>query len=406
MDSRTYESQPQPDLESPPVSRSLPGAWLVGLFTPALALGLWTLAHLFAATHGAPRGDTEFAWLPLFTWAIAILGSLVNLVVLVLITISVNNDSRRFPYALLLVTNFGLLLLIFGGLGFLTMPDIFPSNAPVALVLLSGALASAVPTLVWWFASWIANPKKRWAFVWSGMAVVVSAVVVLSVLRVDRPPDYPSLAASPDNTIPGTVLYTHSVADEGNCIYAVPAAGGEPQQIMCADRRIQRFGWASDGRILIRRKVAGEPFYIQIDADTGEQISSVPVADVSKTDRRRIDPALNRWFDKKKRADGTVLRMPNYDVVVRSPEGEKKKILKLADDVSSTYSFYGMQWAPDGEWVLLSDSVGRLLIVAADGDPSARVLVAEGSTYPLPAWFIPGNPTNTVNKKDVPSSAQ
>ena len=420
MDSRTYESQPQPDLESPPVSRSLPGAWLVGLFTPILVSAVWTLVHVFAGPQRTWRGQPDLEG---FTLAVslflgatvaAFLGLLVNLIVLVLITYSVKKGSGRFPYGLLLVTNFGLLVLVFGWFGFLSTPD----SAPVALVLLGGASVSAVPTLVWWFASWIADPRKRRAFVWSGMAVVASAVVALSVLRVDRPPEYPSLAASPDNSIPGTVAYVYPVSDEGDCIYTVPAAGGEPKQIVCADREIKRFGWVSNGRILIRWKVAGEPFYVQIDAETGEQISSVPVADVSKTDRRRIDPALNRWSDRKKRADGAVLRGNDYDVIVRYPEGGKKTILKRRDNGSNpyrstrlrfldyrpnTYSFLDPRWAPDGEWVLVSDAAGRLLVVAADGDPSARVLVVEGPTYPLRAWFIPGNPTYTVNKKDVPS---
>ncbi len=401
MDDLTREPKRQPEPDSSPVERSLFGVWVVGLLTPILSLVMWTLAHTFASYHGAPRGDTVFAWMPMFTWAISILVLIVNLIVLVLFTLFGKSAFGPFLNGLLVTTNMVMLALVFGGFGVLSMPDGFPMNVPVLLALLGGALVATIPMLVWWLSNHVANPGRRRAIVWSGAAIVVIAVGVMSLLQVDAPPSYPSLSAEPDSSIPGTVAYIHHATGQGECLYTVAASGGEPRRVTCKDGRVKGLAWVSDGRILLRWKVDGQHLYVQVDADTGKEVSSVPAADLSKADRRRTNDVLDSWYGKKKRADGAVLRMPNYRVIVRFPEGEKQTILKLDDDVSSTYSFFDMQWAPDGEWVLLSDSEGRLLIVAADGDPSARILAGKGSGYTA-AWHIPGNPTYTVNKADVP----
>lgn len=99
-------------------------------------------------------------------------------------------------------------------------------------------------------------------------------------------------------------------------------------------------------------------------------MSSIPAADLSKTEKRRLNAAVDN-FSRRKRADGAVVRMRYYDVIVRFPQGGRTTILKLEDDVSNTYSFATAQWAPDGEWALVTDSVGRLLIVASRSPQAA-----------------------------------
>lgn len=335
--------------------------------------------------------------MPLFLVPVLAVGLFVNLLVLAVITLSSKPAFVRSLNKLLLAVNIALLALVFGLLGVFSMPYWFPGTVPVALALLGGALVASIPMLVGWTSNRVANPEWRRALVWSGAAIVVIGVGTMSLLQIDRPPSYPSLSEQPDSSIPGTVVYLQVTADQGECLYTVPAAGGESRRLTCMAGPFKGIAWVSDGRILVKR---GWPaVYSQVDTDTGEEISTVPAADLSKADRRRANAVTDgRW--RTERADGAVVERRDYGVVVRSAEGETT-IMPLQDDVSSRYSLNNLQWAPDGEWVLVSDSVGRLLIVAADGDPPARILAGEGWGG-VAAWRIPGNPTYTVDKADVP----
>lgn len=79
------------------------------------------------------------------------------------------------------------------------------------------------------------------------------------------------------------------------------------------------------------------------------------------------------------------------------PDGPARTL--LAAEGLRDYAFLHARWSPDGEWVLVLDSVDRLLLLRAAGDPVPRV-VATGVDQP--AWYVPGHHRGTV---PIPSPA-
>lgn len=65
-----------------------------------------------------------------------------------------------------------------------------------------------------------------------------------------------------------------------------------------------------------------------------------------------------------------------------------------------------VQWSPDGDWILITDSMTQMLVVGADGEPSPRVLVdTTEDLWGDAAWYIPGSSTYTVTMLSLSSSA-
>jgi hypothetical protein len=242
------------------------------------------------------------------------------------------------------------------------------------------------------------TPERRAvvAVVGAVLVLVVVAVIIL-VFGVIPLPDYPALAEQPDQAIPGTVAYM-DYRDEP-CIYTVPASGGEPRETWCGREYIEFPAWNTDGLLVVTDWTA-EPVYVLIDPATGQEVDQVPIGDLDELDARPLPyPGPSR----QDRADGARLltegiRGGKSAVVVRT-DGQDLTILSI-EDAPSDYRFYEAQWSPDGDWVLVSDTEGRLLIVGADGTPSARILVDGLDEWgPQAAWYIPGNDTYTV---DIP----
>ena len=91
------------------------------------------------------------------------------------------------------------------------------------------------------------------------------------------------------------------------------------------------------------------------------------------------------------------------------PTGEERTLLRV--EAGKRYLFEDVQWSPDGEWVLIRDSEGNLLVIGAKGRPASRALVSDAAFQPVVdhlgpyklvatgplAWLIPQNPTYTVS---------
>ncbi len=78
-------------------------------------------------------------------------------------------------------------------------------------------------------------------------------------------------------------------------------------------------------------------------------------------------------------------------------------VLVEVDDAPSNYRFIDPQWSPDGQFVLASDSEGRLLVLDAEGEVAPRVLVETGEEGRdvAAAWYIEGNSTYTVGSDEL-----
>ena len=114
--------------------------------------------------------------------------------------------------------------------------------------------------------------------------------------------------------------------------------------------------------------------------------------------------------DRMVQADGTRLLVPfARDGVavlrVQDPDGTVTELPRL--EGPADYQIATAQWSPDGDWVLASDSRGRVFVLATDGDPGPRLLAdAGGRDAPVvvPAWHVPDVGTYTVELADVGGS--
>lgn len=230
----------------------------------------------------------------------------------------------------------------------------------------------------------------------AAVSVLVIVTVVILVFGVIPLPDFPSLADQPDPSIPGTVAYMEY--DETPCLFTVPASGGAGREAWCGREYVEFPAWTSDG-LLVVTDWDGAPTYVLIDPTSGAEVDVVPAGDQFNDP----DPLPYQGTARQERADGATVhtdgvRGGTSSVIVRV-DGHDQTILSI-QGAPSDYRFYEAQWSPDGEWVLVSDTEGRLLIVGATGTPAARMLMDGLEKWgPQAAWYIPGNDTYTV---DIP----
>ena len=165
--------------------------------------------------------------------------------------------------------------------------------------------------------------------------------------------------------------------------------------VWCGRQYVEFPSWTADGLLVVVDYTA-QPSYLLIDPTTGTEVDRIP------QDNQPGEPVPLPYPStvRQERPDGARVRTDggrggDASVVVRI-NGEDQTILSV-ENAPSDYSFIDVQWSPDGAWVLVSDTAGRLLIVGADGNPGARVLIDGLQPYGAQAaWYIPGNTTYTV----------
>ncbi len=227
------------------------------------------------------------------------------------------------------------------------------------------------------------------------VGVVVGLVLAFAVIPL---PDYPSLAENPDSTIAGTVAYARW--DNGDlCISTVAAGGGESREVLC-DRNIAfgEFapGWTPDGMLVVQDYSPSSDVFRVIDPETGDTVDRVPL----DMDKRAVEPY--RMDQYAPASDGsTVFAEDNRGsvrLVVRSPNGAERTILEA--EGPKNYWFEWSSWSPDGEWILVQDSKGRIIVIAAEGDPNARILVEGVDGWMSTFWYMPGYTEGTWDPRE------
>jgi hypothetical protein len=216
------------------------------------------------------------------------------------------------------------------------------------------------------------------------VVVVAAALTVVLVFGVIPLPDYPSLVENPDPSIPGTIAFVSE--EEPACLGVVAASGGPVRELRCGSVEVGMLAWTSDGLIVTLDFTAASPRFLLVDPVSGGVVDTVPagVGDpgslVIETETTRADGA-EVFTDDTKGTATVKVRVPNQETQV-----------VLAAEGPHDYRFDVATWSPDGRWVLVVDSEGRLLIVGATGEPTARVLVTGASRWMTAAWYIPGYP--------------
>lgn len=222
------------------------------------------------------------------------------------------------------------------------------------------------------------------------IGVVVGLVLTFAVIPL---PDYPSLADNPDPSISGTVAYARW--DNGDlCVSTVAAGGGEAREVLC-DRNIAfgEFapGWTADGMLVLQDYGPASDVFRIVDPATGETIERVPF----DLEKRAAEPY--RTGNSTASADGSTVFTDgdrgNVRLVVRDSAGTDRTILEA--EGPKNYWFEWSTWSPDGAWILVQDSEGRIIIIAAEGDPNPRILVEGVDGWMAAYWYMPGHSEGT-----------
>ncbi|MGH8904126.1 MAG: hypothetical protein ACRDYA_21205 [Egibacteraceae bacterium] len=212
------------------------------------------------------------------------------------------------------------------------------------------------------------------------IAVAVATVIVVAafggiVLFGGLPaPSYPSLADHPDPRIPGTVAFWRT-GGRSPCLSLVPARGGQVRELWCKEHaETRRPEWTADGNLVVHTYSVNGPEHLTIDGDTGEVLE------------RRAGS-----FDEYPQPTVADARGDGTRAVVDSAEGEatlslvppsgRPQVLLVAHGPRD-YTFFDTRWSPDGNWLLVTDSEERVLVVDPDTG-QARLLVNDGQS---PAW--------------------
>ena len=196
--------------------------------------------------------------------------------------------------------------------------------------------------------------------------LVVAVVALVLVFGVARPPALATLADEPEPELTASLAWSHWEQD-GACVNVV-APSGEHREVGCGFDGEELVAWTDDGIAML---VWGPRDGVElIDPDTGEVVDTVAVTGVAE-----------EWFGR----EGDAVRSRTVDgtltVTLREGDVELWRV-----DVPETYGVDDGFLSPDGEWVVLVDRAGRLLLVPADGSREPRVWHEVEESWVRPVW--------------------
>ncbi|MCZ6567764.1 MAG: hypothetical protein O6923_05645 [Actinobacteria bacterium] len=242
-----------------------------------------------------------------------------------------------------------------------------------------------------------ANRSRTAALLAGGIVVVATAVIV--IFGFVPTPKYPLLAEELDPGLSGMIAYVipedSDRADEfgSRCVYVIELPEGQTNEITCREQIGWGMAWTDDGWLVVENVGLGLALIEPVEGGAFERVNY------------ERDPSF-LWSDHRQtRRDGTRVRVEDAGttVVVVSPDGSTRDLFGT-DDAPSNYRFNEAQWSPDGKYVLVVDTEGRIIVVAVSGDPRPRVVAETGHEYDvILAWYVPGNATYTVDREDLNS---
>jgi hypothetical protein len=233
-------------------------------------------------------------------------------------------------------------------------------------------------------------------------AVALAVCVAIWAFGVAPLPDYPSLAAAPDPSIPGRVAFVRW--GERPCVYVVPARGGPERRLRCTDDEEDGedwyggpIAWTRDGRIVVQAFSPSGNRAIVLDPATGSLLERIAVQEPLA---ERAPPEAEA------RDDGARLlvnRTGGAATLGIAPRAASPRELARVEGPPA-YRFGEARWSPDGEWILVRDSNQDLLVVRAREGAALRLL-ADRVTGPF-AWHVPGRSDDAVDVDSLRAAAR
>ncbi|MFP5307950.1 MAG: hypothetical protein ACLGIR_00020 [Actinomycetes bacterium] len=216
-------------------------------------------------------------------------------------------------------------------------------------------------------------------------AAVVLGVALVVVIGVIPYPDLVTVSEQPSSPVPGRLAYVQWEDGEGACLW-VADGDGSTRRLRCDEGLGGGVVWSDDGTTVdVAAYGPREPTVETIDVATGDVVDSRPL----DVEEERGPVAFGEPGPIERERDGATLLVDREDgepVVQIRAAGETTTLLRL--DGPNSYRFDDARWSPDGEWVLVVDSLRRALVLPADGDAAPRVWV-EDVGWELD-WWQPG----------------
>lgn len=207
------------------------------------------------------------------------------------------------------------------------------------------------------------------------LALIGGVILARGLWSSQRPvPEFPSLAVSPDPSLSGTVAFLKPFPDE--CVYSVPATGGQPQQVVCIPGGPGELSALPGGRLQSTRYPAAESSdpaasWI-IDLQTG-QVTDIAPAEIPP------QPSESEAAAKATGPNGEIVTCTSKDgrVELTMTTGKQSRTL-LSVDAPDTYCIATPSWNADGRWFVAHDDADRLLLTTTTDPSQTRVLVDGG----------------------------
>jgi hypothetical protein len=208
-------------------------------------------------------------------------------------------------------------------------------------------------------------------------AVVVIVGSTMGLTNSPAVPTYPSLQASPDLTLTGSVAFVRGGSKP--CVYVMAASGATtPKKLFCdanIDHGPTGLSW-SDGHVFVHSwtEKSGSQL-IELDSRTGRVVGRQPANDEGKG----MPAGMQR-------ADGAIVEVQGDNgrprVVIRETSGATRTIFDPRGP--RDYWLADVAWSPDGNSVVIGDSENRILIVDAESAAHAARLLTTDAMWP--AW--------------------
>ncbi|HVT77382.1 MAG TPA: DUF2157 domain-containing protein [Acidimicrobiales bacterium] len=207
--------------------------------------------------------------------------------------------------------------------------------------------------------------------------VVIVVALTMGLTNVPPVPAYPSLQATPDPALAGSIAYVHT--GKTPCVYVILASGaGAARKLLCdthIDNGPSGMTWSGTHLLVPSWTQKSGAELIEVDSATGQVVGRQAVTNESK----EMPPTMRR-------ADGTVVeiqgRQGSPRIVLRPISGATRTIFRPHGP--RDYWLEDVAWSPDGKHLVVGDSVHRLLIVDAQSG-SARLLTTDSM---WPAWSV------------------
>lgn len=223
-----------------------------------------------------------------------------------------------------------------------------------------------------------------------GPGLMVGTIFAVNFFHSDNwrsVPDIKPITASPSVAPDGVIAYAEHTGPYGpdaelaarGCVFVVAADGtSQPQRLGCAGDGnvapiIMGIEWTSRGDLKVYESPPRHPELV-LQVNAGQRRPGSDRAHAYRQDETRVHLAE--------------VTEDRAEIAITPPGRRQKTIVSF--DGPSHYQFGEPQWSPDGKWILVADTLGRLLITDDAGHQVHELLPArparEWIEHPFLTW--------------------